>query len=52
MQMSRDRVKLFNKEENASVEVIDLQTDRTQPSGTKIQLLLKIDIMANGHNYR
>ncbi len=41
MQMSYDRVKLFNDEEHASVVVTDLEEDG-QPSGTKVQVLLKI----------
>jgi len=39
--MSNDRVKLFNNEEKASVRITDLQYDN-QPSGTKVEVLLKI----------
>jgi anti-sigma regulatory factor (Ser/Thr protein kinase) len=41
MQMSRDRVKYFNNEEDASVTVTDLQQNG-EPAGTKVQVLLKI----------
>jgi LytS/YehU family sensor histidine kinase len=41
MQMSQDRVKFFNNEENASVAVMDLQQDG-QSAGTRVQVLLKI----------
>lgn len=41
MDMTRDRVKLFNKETAASVIITDLVKDH-QPAGTKIQVLLKI----------
>jgi ligand-binding sensor domain-containing protein/anti-sigma regulatory factor (Ser/Thr protein kinase) len=41
MQMSGDRVKYFNNEENASVVVTDLKKDG-EPAGTKVQVLLKI----------
>lgn len=41
MQMTRDRVKYFNNEENASVTVTDLE-ENGQPAGTKVQVLLKI----------
>lgn len=37
-----DRVKLFNREENASVQITDLFNDN-HPCGTKIRILLKID---------
>ncbi len=40
--MSTDRVKLFNREETASVKIIDL-FHNNQPVGTKVQILLKID---------
>ncbi|MEO8405349.1 MAG: histidine kinase [Chitinophagaceae bacterium] len=39
--MSNDRVKLFNNEEKASVQIIDL-VDNGQPAGTRVQVLLKI----------
>ncbi|MEP6646177.1 MAG: two-component regulator propeller domain-containing protein [Saprospiraceae bacterium] len=41
MQMSSDRVKLFNQEANASVEISDL-TDKGIPSGTRVEVLLKM----------
>jgi LytS/YehU family sensor histidine kinase len=41
MQMSSDRVKLFNKEEIASVEITDL-VDNGTSSGTRVEVLLKI----------
>ncbi len=41
MQMSSDRVKLFNHEEKASVEISDL-TDKGMPSGTRVEVLLKM----------
>ncbi len=40
MQMSQDRIRLFNEEENASVQVIDLMTDG-RPSGTRVIVQLK-----------
>jgi ligand-binding sensor domain-containing protein len=42
VQMSRDRVKLFNQEEKASVTITDLYDDNQQPAGTKVQVLLKL----------
>jgi LytS/YehU family sensor histidine kinase len=39
--MSNDRVKLFNNEEKASVQIIDL-LDNDKPAGTKVEVLLKI----------
>lgn len=42
VQMSRDRVKLFNQEEKASVTITDLYDEQQQPAGTKVQVLLKI----------
>jgi ligand-binding sensor domain-containing protein len=39
--MSNDRVKLFNNEEKASVQITDL-LDNDKPSGTKVAVLLKI----------
>lgn len=41
--MSTDRVKLFNREESASVKISDLFHNH-QPAGTKVQILLKIDV--------
>nr|WP_240966069.1 histidine kinase [Pseudoflavitalea sp. G-6-1-2] len=41
MAMSRDRVKLFNKETDASVQITDLEED-DQPAGTRIEVQLKI----------
>ena len=41
--MSIDRVKLFNGEESASVKIIDL-FHNNKPAGTKVQILLKIDV--------
>ena len=41
--LSTDRVKLFNREETASVKIIDLFHNK-QPAGTKVQILLKIDV--------
>ena len=40
--MSTDRVKLFNQESHASVQITDLFKNDV-PSGTKVQILLKID---------
>jgi ligand-binding sensor domain-containing protein/anti-sigma regulatory factor (Ser/Thr protein kinase) len=42
MQMSKDRVKLFNKEENASVSVTNLKNNG-KAGGTRVQVFLKID---------
>ena len=39
--MSNDRVKLFNNEEKASVKITDL-LDKDKPAGTKVEVLLKI----------
>ncbi len=39
--MSNDRVKLFNNEENASVQITDLSVN-DKPAGTKVEVLLKI----------
>lgn len=41
MQMSYDRIKLFNKEEKASVEITDLYKDGTA-AGTEVKVLLNI----------
>jgi ligand-binding sensor domain-containing protein len=41
LQMSSDRVRLFNQEENASVEITDLVTNG-HPSGTRVEVLLKM----------
>lgn len=41
MAMTRDRVKLFNKETDASVLITDLE-DNDQPAGTRIEVRLKI----------
>ncbi|HZV68615.1 MAG TPA: two-component regulator propeller domain-containing protein [Saprospiraceae bacterium] len=41
MQMSSDRVKLFNQEENASVEITDL-VNKGISSGTRVEVLLKM----------
>ncbi len=41
MQMSRDRVRFFNNESNASVIVTDLKKDG-EAAGTKVQVLLKM----------
>lgn len=41
MQMSSDRVKIFNNEKTASVEITDLN-DNGHASGTRVQVLLKI----------
>jgi hypothetical protein len=41
MQMSYDRVKLFNKEQQPSVIITDLRLDN-KPAGTQIEVLLKI----------
>lgn len=42
MEMSKDRVKLFNKEANASVLITNLNKNGNS-GGTKVQVLLKID---------
>ncbi len=39
--MSNSRVKLFNNEEKASVQITDLY-DKDKPAGTKVEVLLKI----------
>lgn len=41
MQISRDRVRLFNKEEIASVQITDLEKDGV-PAGTRVEVQLKI----------
>ena len=41
MQMSYDRIKLFNKEEKASVQVVDLYKDNIS-AGTEVKVLLNI----------
>ena len=41
MQMSSDRIRLFNKEEIASVQITDLVTEGI-PSGTRVEVLLKM----------
>lgn len=41
MAMTRDRVKLFNKESDASVQITDLEQN-DQPAGTRIEVQLKI----------
>ncbi|HWR33700.1 MAG TPA: histidine kinase, partial [Chitinophagaceae bacterium] len=41
MQMSSDRIKLFNKQDKASVQITDL-TENSSPAGTKVEVLLKI----------
>ena len=41
MQMSKDRIRIFNKEEEASVQVTDLVKDN-EAAGTKVTLQLKI----------
>ena len=40
--MSNERVRLFNNEEKASVKIIDL-FETGKPSGTRVEVLLKID---------
>jgi sensor histidine kinase YesM len=40
MQMSRDRIMLFNQEEKASVRITDLQENGI-PSGTKVEIKLR-----------
>lgn len=42
MEMSNDRVKLFNQEEEASVIITDLVTEG-KPAGTQVEVLLKIN---------
>jgi LytS/YehU family sensor histidine kinase len=41
MAMSSDRVKLFNQEQHASVEITDL-SEKGKPVGTRVQVLLKM----------
>ena len=41
MQISSDRVRLFNKEEIASVQITDLETNGV-PAGTRVEVQLKI----------
>jgi ligand-binding sensor domain-containing protein len=41
MQMSEDRVRIFNNEEKASVQITDLEQNE-QPAGTKVVVKLKI----------
>jgi hypothetical protein len=40
--MSKERVRLFNNEEKASVKIIDL-FETGKPSGTRVEVSLKID---------
>jgi sensor histidine kinase YesM len=40
IQMSSDRIKLFNKEDIASIEITDLE-ENGQPAGTRVRLFLK-----------
>ncbi len=41
MQMSSDRIRLFNKEDKASVKITDL-TENGEASGTKVEVLINI----------
>ena len=41
MQISEDRVRIFNKEEKPSVQITDLH-DNKQPAGTRVTVKLKI----------
>ena len=41
LQITNDRVKLFNDEANASVEITDL-SENGQPTGTRVKVFLKI----------
>jgi LytS/YehU family sensor histidine kinase len=41
MQMSKDRIRLFNEEEIASVQITDLESEG-RPAGTRIQVHLKM----------
>lgn len=41
IEMTNDRVKLFNKQEKASIEIIDLMSGN-QPNGTRVTVLLKL----------
>lgn len=41
LQITSDRVKLFNNESNASVEITDL-SENGKPTGTRVKVLLKI----------
>jgi hypothetical protein len=41
MQMTKDRIKLFNEEEMASVDIIDLESNG-QPAGTRVEVRIKI----------
>jgi len=41
MEMSSERIKLFNQEEHASVTITDLEADSI-PSGTRVEVLLKM----------
>lgn len=43
MQLSEDRVRLFNEDTNSNIEIIDNHTPDGQPSGTTIKLKLKIN---------
>jgi hypothetical protein len=40
--MSNERVRLFNNEETASVEIIDL-FETGKPAGTQVEVFLKIE---------
>ncbi len=42
MQLSEDRVRLFNEDEQSHIEVLDLFDANQQPSGTTIKLKLRI----------
>ncbi len=41
LQITNDRVKLFNKEDNASVEITDLSSNG-MPAGTRVRVFIKI----------
>ena len=40
MQITTQRIHLFNQEGNGSVKIIDLYNDQDQPSGTKVEICL------------
>ena len=41
MEMSSERIRLFNQEEHASVTIIDREEDGI-PSGTRVEVLIKM----------
>jgi hypothetical protein len=40
MQITTQRIHLFNQEENGSVKITDLYNDQQQPAGTRVEICL------------